>query len=345
MSRHINLVMIAMLTIGASCGSNGNMQSSLSDQNVITDTLFVNKVLPIDFDVVTDMMVTDSILWVVSEKYNDNILFAFDLDGTPIAKGLGIGQGQDELLEVTNVSFSDRSDEINIYDARGGKLYTAALIAGSSIHLSTLVSDINLLDGAMEIDNGQFFIAPVNSNTSYKIIDSDKEVIDSICYFPPKPKNVDERIHHLACTGQIFIAPRKTTFVRNIVYDGGLDFFGLGNGKISHLNRFSVFDMAYSTLNNSIEVPVPNEESRTGYCDVYMTEDYCYAIFSDEYALDNVETLGDIVDMFTHDGTLVKKFILPSPTSNIVVDKTDQNIFVVLDNDDKCTIAQLKTKH
>jgi hypothetical protein len=323
--------------IVASCSNEKKSieQDEVADEN-LTEANAWNK----DFVSVDNMIITDTIVWVHSEQNDEKLLYAYNLNGNLLASGISVGNGKDEVLELSSLR-SDNNGKPVIYDGRSGKLYHV-IRDGNSLKLETVRDDLRLLDDVVSLANDAILTLPTNSKISYALYDSKQARIDSLSYFPPKPDGIDDNTHQLACTGQLAFAQNDNTFVRAIVYDGGLGFFKVDKNKVEFVNRFSLFDMNYGVLQANVNLPIPNEKSQTGYAYVYATPKYFYASFSEAKAEDNPEGLTKEIQVFDHHGKQVKRLHLNSEIGAFAVTADDTKLFVAQANEDNTTISTYK---
>lgn len=285
---------------------------------------------------VNDILPDGDRLWIYSEEDPTTILHIIDKNGNPYAKGIGIGQGSNEVLELSSIHQS--GDRTILFDGKAGKLYSL-MINDSTISTETLITDMGMLDDALLLNENNILKLPVNSAISYMIEGKDGTILDSLSYFPPKPDGVSDATHHLACTGAITFSPNDSSFVRALAYDGGLDFFRIKSGKICHETRHSVFDMDYDVLNLQVDVPMPGDNSKTGYVKVYATPKYYYASFSDTTINDNPDAFANEIHVFDHSGRILYKLIIDKPVSTFAVSEDDNILYASNESNDKSTIC------
>jgi hypothetical protein len=337
----VNLTMkkIAIFTgcwialIAASCS---NEKKSAEQDEVTDEKLTEANAWNNDFVSVDNIMITDTIVWVYSEQNDEKLLYAYNINGRLLASGIGAGNGKDEVLELTSLH-TDNHGIPTIYDGKSGKLYHV-ISDGNSLKLETFRDGLRLLDDAVSLANDATLALPTNSKISYALYDSNLTRIDSLSYFPPKPDGIDDNTHQLACTGQLTFSQDDNTFMRAVVYDGGLGFFKVEKNKVEFVNRFSLFDMNYGVLQASINLPIPNEKSQTGYAYVYATPKYFYASFSDAKADDNPEGIAKEVHVFDHQGKRVKRLLLDNEIGAFAVTADDKKLFAAQSNEDNTPI-------
>lgn len=333
---HITLILGCL----AFCSCNRNPHNTYGIQqtldSIATCGLQDFHTLPIDVMSVDNILIQDSILWICSEDDGQNLIHAYNFQGEPISKGIGIGQGGNDVLEITSMHPTG-TNGIELYDARSGKIMRLG-INGNNLDIQTPVEEIRMLDDAFILDGNTILALPVNSDKSYEIRDNNGTVTYSISYFPPTPDGIDKVTHHLACTGMAAFSPSDSMLVRSIVYDGALSFFKIAGGKIDAINRFSLFDMEYGTLNGDGKIPVPNEASKTGYAHVYATPRFFYASYSDKKVFENPEGLATEIHVFNHDGTPVRRLLLPTPAGAFAVDSADRFIYTPAEEEDATEI-------
>jgi hypothetical protein len=313
-----------------------NEKKNVESDEVLDESLSEATVWNGDFINVDNILITDSIVWVHSEQREDNVLYAYNINSGLLASGISIGNGKDEVLELSSLH-TDNNGNPTIYDSKVGKIYNVAC-DGNKLKLETSREQLRLLDDAVSLSNNMTLTLPTNSKISYAICDKDQTCVDSLSYFPPKPDGVDDFTHQLACTGKLAFSQNDNTFVRAIVYDGGLGFFKINKGKVEFVNRFAVFDMNYGVLNANVNVPIPSDKSQTGYVYVYATPKYFYASFSEAKAENNPEGLAKEIHVFDHQGNQIKRLHLDDEVGAFAVTSDDKKLFVAKTNEDNTPI-------
>lgn len=205
----------------------------------------------------------------------------------------------------------------------------------SVIELTTIRESLRLFDDAIAISDDATLVLPNIGSYSYCIFDSDYSKIDSLSYYPPKPNGVSNKAHALACTGTVAYSRNDDKFIRSLVYDGGLDFFSIKDGKLNHVKRHAEFDMDYGVIEvNGTSLPVPNKDSRIGYSFVYATPVYFYASFSGAHIEDNPESVSNEIHVFDHDGNMVKVVLLDNNVGSFAVTDDDRYLYAAIDDDE-----------
>lgn len=194
-----------------------------------------------------------------------------------------------------------------------------------------------MLDDLMAISSDRLLRVPVASEYSYELTDTVGNLISASRYFPPKPKDVSDFTHSLACTGWTAFQPESNVFARCVAYDGGIDFFKIECDTIRHFHRHAIFDMAYGTVHANVDLPTPIEESRTGYTSVTCSKERFYAMFSPEKTSDNPMCLSREIHVFTPDGKHTSTLKFPSPVMGFDVSADGKELYALVkrnDNDD-----------
>ena len=285
---------------------------------------------------INKMVATDSVLWINSEQDENSIMYAYSIDGNFIAKGIAYGRGPGEVLELTSLHPMQKID-VALYDGRAGKIHRLTL-RENNIQSDCLKDSLFLYDDAVILPNERIVKLPVNSPTSYILSDFNGSTIDSLSYFPPKPKAIDDNTHILACTGALAVCSHGNNIVRAIAYDGGLDFFSIDNDEISHEKRFSLFNMDYAALEGTVKVPVPSNDSKTGYSFLCSTNKHIYASYSETKALDNPDGVCKEIHVFDYNGNPKYKLLFDRAFSSFTVTPNDHSLFVACEIDGKAVI-------
>lgn len=132
-------------------------------------------------------------------------------DGKTGSSGIGLGQGNGNMLEMTSMHIGSDSS-IEVYDRRNGKIY-GIISDDGKLGLEERSANLRLLDDARLLPDGNLLTLPLNSEISYKILDCNNETIDSLSYFPPNPDGISDFTHQLACTGTLALSPDGKNFV------------------------------------------------------------------------------------------------------------------------------------
>lgn len=328
----IAVIGISLVGTITSCNKSGKKCQGEAPQEIKIEG---GELLTDRFISINNILLNNNCLWVYSEENPSTILHVIDKNGNLHAKGIGIGQGSNEVLELTSIHQS--GDKTILFDGKAGRLYSL-IVNDSTINTETLIADMGMLDDALFLNGNNILKLPVNSNISYKIEDRNSTTLDSLSYFPPKPYGVSDATHHLACTGAIAFSPNDSSFVRALAYDGGLDFFKINTGKLSHEKRHSIFDMDYDVLNLQVDVPYPGESSKTGYSRVYATPKYFYASFSEATINDNPDACTNEIHVFDHSGRILYKLLIGKPLTAFAVSEDDNILYASNEDNDKSSI-------
>lgn len=284
------------------------------------------------------ILVSDSLIWICSEQTDNEIVYAYTKDGKLKSSGISQGSGPDEILEVSSFHLVDDGG-VAIYDGRTGKIHQIDS-DGDTMNSKQVLDSMFPFDDVAFISDNRIIELPMNSSTSYILSDINGNILDSLSYFPPKPKHIDDNTHQLACTGSLAFSPDGKYLVRAIAFGGSLDFFNISNDKISHIKRYSIFDMEYDALDGMVQLPVPNDKTRMGFSSLYATSKYLYASFSDEKATDNPDGESNEIYIFDFEGNPLKKMIFSQRIGTFGVSPDDRMLYAVHDKEDKTEILQ-----
>lgn len=335
-NRSVYLVVLGLIFLSTGC-KNGLSDEAAEADFAETKTLQDGVILIDDCEPVGNMVLGDSLLWLAGSD-NSELLHLYTISGKPVAAGMSIGQGGDDVLELSSIHPVD--SKIYVYDSNGGVI-SELEYADGKVNVDRRVSDMRFYDDAIVLPDSSVMALPLNSDNAYAVFDRHNNMVDSLSYFPPKPAGISDRTHHLACTGMLAYSPADTMFARTIVYDGGIDFFSVKDGRIAHKARHANFDMAYSTLNGQGMLPVPSDESRVGYSYVYATPSRFYASYSEDKCLDNPAAMSSEIHVFDHNGKLQYKLLTDKRIQSFAVSDDDSQLYVAeVDNDDNITVKR-----
>ena len=108
------------------------------------------------------------------------------------------------------------------------------------------------------------------------------KLTDSLSYYPAKPDGVSDFTHALACVGTLAVEENGKHFARALAYDGGIDFFGVDNGRLCHISRYERFGMDYDVLDVGQQVPTLSPTTRVGFSDPAVSTRRYYVLYSEE---------------------------------------------------------------
>lgn len=331
--KSFNYTFLAIVLTLASCQSNDkdNGEVDFSESVTLQDgNVLVSNCDPVDY-----MVLCDSLLWIAGQDQNE-LLHVYDVSGKLLDSGMSIGQGGDDVLEVSSIR--SINGKIYVYDSRGGVIDEVVCRDGK-LDATGIVRDMRFQDDAFMLPDSSMLALPLNSSNAYVMLDSEGSILDSLSYFPPKPDGISDATHYLACTGKLAYSPADTTFARTVAYDGGIDFFAVKNGRISHTARYANFDMVYTTYRDEGKFPVPSDESRIGYSHVYATPDHFYASYSVQKCLYNPTGMSTEIHVFDHNGKPQYKMLFEHPIQAFAVSEDDAHLYVAeADNDDDTVI-------
>lgn len=273
--------------------------------------------------------------WVLDNSNPSGILHIINPKGELILSGLGEGNGPDEVLEATSIRVINGN--IFIYDSPKGNVSQIS-IEDSVFKLDVIADNIRLMDDAIILKNNSLLLLPVGRNCSYYIQDAESgNNIDSLSYFPPAPKGIQNEIHSLACTGTFEIMDNYLYAARILSYDGGIDFFHIGDDKISHIGRVTNFEMEYSV--NDQGMPIPNNNTKVGYASITSSKNMFYATFSEEMALKNTVGESNEIHQFSETGEPLRKYILDRNVMSIFISQNNDYLYAIsCSNSETCKI-------
>ena len=267
-------------------------------------------------------VVSDS-LYIQSEQGGGNLIFM--MAGDTVISGITLGQGNGEILEVASLRAHRGCPDV--YDGVRGKINSVHIVDSGLILKEDAVVP-RFLDDAVILCDGNILTFPLDKNYSVALLDGNGNIIDSLCYFPPKPSGVSDLTHSLACSGFLGVVD-STHFARSVAYDGGVEFYAIKDEKLFHIRRWSLFDMDYDVLKQGPGVPVPNEKSRSGFQKIVGTDNYFYVSFSSAYALDNPQGVCSVIYVFNKDGELLKLFQPQYEFDDFIVSKDNSKVYLI----------------
>lgn len=277
---------------------------------------------------------SDDSIWIVVGDETSEMIYLFDHSGKCEAKGVRLGKGPNEVLEITSIHHV--AGRTVVYDARKGGL-SEVFRADSSLFLVPLASQLRLQDDAFILPDGKVLSMPVMGGYSYALLDKAGNVIDSLAYYPPKPKGVTKQTHSLACTGTAALMLKHERFARTLAYDGAIDFFSLDKSLLKHISRQEEFGMDYSVVDAGQPVPTFSETTRMGYWSLTASDDAFYALFSDELALEGSDCYREI-HTFTSEGTPLCKYLPDHELSSIAVKPDNSTLYGIGTSDNESVV-------
>lgn len=261
--------------------------------------------------------VNDSIV-VLSTEY---ILYSYNIYDGKLNELIKVGDGPCDVVDFTSIGLSE-DNGIWVYDGNVGKSVTVDLDKYSKEVL--MIPKLRMLNDLQPIASNRFIGVPYCKSVGYCLFDSVGNTIDSLAYFPPKPKNVTDWTHSIACSGHISILSDGHHFARSVAKDGGIDFFEFKDDRISNVARYVEFDMEYSA--DSDAIPITTDKSLCGYYSLANQDEGYLALFSAKPIHDNPDFASTEIHTFSKDGILEKKIKLDFPLSSIAFDSKDNQI-------------------
>ncbi len=319
-----------LLFVCFACNKQNAIQSAMND-DYPTDSIKMSSSINLGELGITgvDIISWADSMFVIHQGYDSqNPIYCFN--GHSVIKGASMGQGPDDVLEINSLKWS-RDEGLYLYDGLKGRICFFQ-IDDSTLLMKKTIEVPRLLDDAVIIDN-HVLVFPNTKEYSVAIIGENGVVIDSLTYFPPKPAGISPQVHALACTGTTAELPTGE-FARCVAYDGGVDFYMVEDNKLKHINRFSLFDMEYGQINQGMTVPVPSEESKTGFSMVKSSLDKFYAAFSDKLTLENPDGLCDRIYQFNKKGELEHVYILDCEFKDFAVNTDNTEMYILTDKND-----------
>lgn len=271
----------------------------------------------------------------------ENVLYAYDFATRNLTELISVGDGPNSVVDFTSIGLSETGN-VWVYDGNVGKYITVRLDDLSKEMAMT--PTLRMLNELQPISDQRFIGVPYGKSVGFYLFNKEGEVIDSLAYFPPKPKNVSDWTHTFACSGPIAISADGHHFARSVTKDGGIDFFKYENDRISHISRYAEFDMDYSTDGNKeYPVPVTTDKSKCGYYSVANTPDGFIALFSSSPIHENRDFAATEIHSFSNDGILKNKIKLDFPITSIAFDTATNKVFGVsaaTDDNESCYLIK-----
>ena len=276
-----------------------------------------------------NMVAGDDSLWLVDDSSADAMVYLLTAQGKLVAKGIGLGNGPGEVLEVT--SLHRIGGCTYVYDARSGQVCRVQR-RDSTLLAMPMPLRLRLCDDVVSLPQGRMLALPVvNAMGSYRLVDETGAALDSLSYYPERPDGVSDFTHALACVGALAVGADGTHFARALVYDGGVDFFSLTGASITHVSRYEQYGMDYDVLDAGQPVPTLSPATRVGFPALASSRRRFYALFSDELAADNPMRTAGIVCAFSQAGKPLRQFQLDRNVSLISVSADDSVLYAVGD--------------
>lgn len=331
------LTFFAVTTVIIAC----NRQNSATENNPYNQYIsHCDTIISLDDFKVFESQITavkDSVV-ILSTEY---VLYAYDLAEGKLNELITVGDGPNCVVDFTSIGLSE-TDNVWVYDGNVGKYITVRLDNLSKE--TVMMPKLRMLNELQPISDQRFIGVPYGKSVGYYLFNKEGEVIDSLAYFPPKPKNVSDWTHTFACSGHIAISADGHHFARSVAKDGGIDFFKYDNDRISHIARYAEFDMDYSTDGNKeYPVPVTTDKSGCGYYSVANTPDGFIALFSSSPIHENRDFAATEIHSFSNDGTLKNKIKLDFPITSIAFDTATNQVFGVsaaADDNESCYLIK-----
>lgn len=160
-------------------------------------------------------------------------------------------------------------------------------------------------------DKYQYFIF----NAQAKILDYAIELYNY--------NNSDYNTFHkfLSNQGSLIKHPTKNKFVGSIRFSSNIDFFEIVDTKIVPIKNYHLGNPIYETIQQSIyNRVIPTDKTINGYKDLCATEEYVYALYSNQKFYDESYCSSTIL-VYNWDGEAIKKIKLLHKALYIAADK------------------------
>ena len=285
----------------------------------------------------------DTILFSINPSYgSDSLVHYFSTQDHNHLGAMAIrGNGPEEFLSVSNISFSPDSNEFWIYDI------TKQVWSGKSIHSlrdyalnKEKYETLNLRNAKIKGLTNLFWIGDkfvANSLFKYKerffIFDSTgiqvKTIINPNLDFAQTENEgvlADVFSTHLAITPnrkEIVLAGRYLDLLEVYDLNGNLQIMLKGPDKGFGLR----FDRKRSTENSTL---VKSPDTRRSYLAVKATNDKIYALYSGKSKKDKEHySYSKVIYTFTNTGKPLTKYILDTPISDFAINKQQNRIYAI----------------
>lgn len=264
------------------------------------------------------------------------------LDNGGVTELVSIGEGPAEVVDFTSVGVMS-GGKIGVYDGNSGKLLTVSLPECKVEEVDYKVP--NMLNELQYLDGDRYIGIPYGGKFGYLLFDKAGNQLDSLAYFPPKPNNVNDWSHSIACSGPVSVIAGSRHFARSVAKDGGIDFFKVGDdGRMTHLKRVSQFDMEYDVPDDGYGIPVTTDKSRCGYYSLCNDGEKYYALYSGASIHDNPEFRADELHVFGKDGKPLAAYGNVMNMTSISYDDELHQMYGIMisDEDDSPVLVRLK---
>ena len=314
----------------SACGGNHKSNDNLSKNFKSLRSLVARDSVDLEaMGMLAPMYVTvaEDSVWIAGEGLSSSMLFLLTTRGELVAEGVQIGNGPDEVLEVT--SLHRIRGCTYLYDSRSGKLCRVQR-RDSVLSVVPLDMQRRLCDDLVTLSNDAFLTLPLAQDHSYTLTDKAGTVIDSLAYFPAKPdEGVTDFTHSLACVGPLAVTADGKHFARALVYDGGVDFFGVDSLRLFHIARYERFGMDYDVIDVGQAVPTLSPTTKVGFPDLAVSAHRYYAQYSEAPAAGNSTREACTVCSFDLEGRPLNLYLLDRNASAIAVTPDDERLFAV----------------
>lgn len=266
-------------------------------------------------------------LWITGEGLSTSTLFLLTGKGEYVAQGINIGNGPNEVLEISPIHRVQNATYI--YDGRSGKTGEIQR-KDSTLWIVPQAIQKRLYDNLVPLPQGIYLALPVTEGYSYALLDKDGAILDSLAYYPPKPEKASDFTHKLACTGKLAVSKDGKHFARALAYDGGLDFFSISDtSSLQHVSRYERFAMDYDIVDAGQPVPTLSPTTRTGFPYITASAQKFYALYSEEQAVNNPTRSANDICSFGLKGQALCHYSLDRKVEIIAVSPNDSVLYAI----------------
>jgi len=322
------------------------LSSCEKKQNIISSFPIVEKVLEKPSRISKEYLASieniesnDSLL-VLTDYYDGYIFTLFDIrDGKYRGRFGTIGQGPEELLTGCDGILTNSQLELFLEETG----FT------SSYNVDSLFKNINfsyeekhyykipesLFSKVLQLENKGLYLGAgvYKENFQFCLFDTTNTILDIYGTIYNADNHQMNKYHKfLSNQGVLKKKPGDNKFVYALYNSSRLDFISVSSDlKIKSQKSYHLKNPEYDLWNDGVLNRVfPNKHSIIGYLDISVTEDYVYALFSDENLINediqNPACSSNIL-VYDWDGKPIKRIELPYKIFHFSINESLQEIY------------------
>ena len=341
-----NTFIVVLLTIMTSIGCQNNVSKN---RNSFVDSVNVRGELFMSADNLLDpwsINIYQNYLIIVNDNGEPQIEIYNALTKEKKASFLFKGNGPLEMLHVGNTQCDIKNGRLILYDLYRERLFGydfEALLKNPNtipeILYETRIETTDILFDKLMIKDGTLIGESRSPKGRIAVLDKNWSAEHYFINYPDK-KNVDNRlsdIDNAGLYGSKFAFHPYEKKMASVTYTAGMiDLFDISDEQIETIWSYHTFyptNLSIRPTGDAIQV-FYTMESLKGYCDIFATNKYVYALFSGKMFKDKTNAYGNVVYVLDWRGEETFKIILDHSINRIAVSPDDKMMYGITQDTD-----------